>query len=709
MTRMPLVNSLRSKAWVGLLTSACAMALNPATALAQDEPGNVGAPDEAIVVTGERAYAATKTDTELVEVPQGISVVTSEEIQERTAVDLQDVYRYTPGVDGNTSVDSRGDFVVVRGFDAEQYLDGLKRQPSFIYGARLEPFTLQSAEVLRGPSSVLYGAGGSGGVMNGVSKRPQFVTGGEVSVGIGTDDKIQGQFDITGGLSERFAARFVGMLRDGKTQWGTPDDRMVINPSLRWQPAPSTDITLIGLWQEDKQGSLGYAPLYKSFLAPTDAERVAFNFYQGEPGFNGMDTTWLGVTLILEQGLGDWASFRSASRYADMDTDYREVYSDYSNDPFADDAETLLKREFYVNFERSKVFNSDNHVLLDVTTGPISHKFLLGLDYTWFKQSKNEGFSCSGFVDPSFGCLERPAPINIYDPEPTGLTFGAPLTTRSDYKSLGFYAQDQLSFQDRVHVVLGVRRDDVSSESNGDSAAWSLRGGIIAEVVEGISPYFNYAESFLPIAGTNIRGERFSPKTGRQYEAGVKWEPMRGALLALAYFDIAETNFLVQDPTDIQNFIQGGEVSSKGFEAEAAIRVPGDYTVTASYSFIDAKVSEGTATLVEGDRMPGQARHLASVWGSKTVMFGDGWILKPGLGVRYIGNRVDSSQTLINPSVTLVDAALTVGKQDWELSLTSSNLLDKKYYDLCSALNENHGLCTAAKDRTVIASLRRRF
>src|SRR5690606_21572024 len=101
--------------------------------------------------------------------------------------------------------------------------DGLKRMPDFIYGARLETFTLARAEVLRGPSSVLYGANGPGGVLNGVSKTPQFEFGGELGFVAGTDDRIQVQGDVTGQIAGDFAGRLVGLWRDGETQWGTPD------------------------------------------------------------------------------------------------------------------------------------------------------------------------------------------------------------------------------------------------------------------------------------------------------------------------------------------------------------------------------------------------------------------------------------------------------------------------------------------------------
>ena len=686
------------------LLSACSLSAWSGPALAQQADEDAA---DNIVVTAERATAATKTDTPLIQVPQAISVITAQEFQDRTVVDFQDVYRYSAGVASSNAVDSRGDFVVTRGFDAAQYLDGLKRMPDFIYGARLEPFTLERAEVLRGPSSVLYGAGGPGGVLNGASKLPKFEFGGQAGVVGGTDDRIQGQVDVTGPLSDTVAARFVGVLRDGKTQWHTPDDRILLNPSLRFQPGPDTDITLVGLYQKDKQGSLGYVLIENSRLGPDKTRRVPFDFFAGEPGFTGMDTEYSSASLIVSQKFGDIAAFRSISRYSDMNTDYQEVLPRYLPNPFADAARTLLRREYYVNYENSRVFNSDNNLTGDFTTGPIEHKVLLGVDYTWFKQNKDEGFSFDG--SPG-----SPPPINIFNPQ-----YGAPYTAEAfnflDYKSaqLGFYVQDQMSYADRVHVVLGLRRDRATSTRNGVAeeaqVAWSFRGGIIAEVVDGVSPYFNYAESFLPVPGGDFYGNSFVPRIARQYEGGVKWEPMRGALLSAAYFDIKESNFISQDPVNIQNFIQGGSVGSKGFELEAVVRAPEDFEFTASYSYTDAKALTSSSTFAAGDRVSGQPRHLASIWGSKTFDFGNDWSFRAGAGVRHIGNKIDASQTFVTPSVTLLDGLLSASKGPWVASINGNNLLNKKYYELCSVYAADVGHCTPAKDRTLVASITRKF
>ena len=175
---------------LALLSAACAVGLAQ-IAQAQDAAagGQEAADLDAIVVIGDRAETATKTDTRLTEIPQSISVVTADQFNDRTATNFQEIFRYSAGVATELEgVDTRVDRISARGFAAAQYLDGINRMPtSTIYGARMEVFTLERAEVLRGPSSVLYGAGGVGGLMNAVSKTATHEGfGGEVGLVFGS-------------------------------------------------------------------------------------------------------------------------------------------------------------------------------------------------------------------------------------------------------------------------------------------------------------------------------------------------------------------------------------------------------------------------------------------------------------------------------------------------------------------------------------------
>src|SRR5688572_709955 len=228
---------------------ACALAL----ASAQRAQAAEGETLEEVTVLAERAGAATKTDTLIVEIPQSISVVTAEQIMERGATSYQEVFRYSAGVATELSGgDTRSDYFAARGFALKQYLDGLNKTPKGLYGSTTEVFTLERAEVLRGPSAVLYGAGSSGGLLNAVSKRPQFTFDGEIGAQAGNFERKELQVDLTGPLSDEVAARFVGVLRDGELMSpGQENYKYVVMPSLTWKLSEQTDVSFIALYQEE--------------------------------------------------------------------------------------------------------------------------------------------------------------------------------------------------------------------------------------------------------------------------------------------------------------------------------------------------------------------------------------------------------------------------------------------------------------------------
>ncbi|ALC11149.1 hypothetical protein LH20_04200 [Sphingopyxis sp. 113P3] len=225
-----------------MLAFACAASAHAQTADADNHSD--------IVVTAT-ATTATKTDTPILRIPQAIEVVSSEDIQDRGAQNIREALNYTAGV-YNGGDDSRGDFNYIRGFESVLYVDGLKRNYGFVYMPRPEIATLERVEVLVGPASVLYGAGSSGGLTNMQSKRPQLDFGGSASVSYGTFDRKEAVVDVTGPLGDTLAARFVGVVRDSDSRMDfTRNDRVVAQGALTWRPTDRTDITAIGIYQQD--------------------------------------------------------------------------------------------------------------------------------------------------------------------------------------------------------------------------------------------------------------------------------------------------------------------------------------------------------------------------------------------------------------------------------------------------------------------------
>jgi iron complex outermembrane receptor protein len=669
---------------------------------------------EEIVVLADRVQGATKTDTLLIEIPQSISVVTSEQIAERGAQSYQEVFRYS-GVDTERQgLEVRGDFFSLRGFALKQYVDGLNTTPDFIYGSRQEVFTLERVEVLRGPSAVMYGAGSSGGLVNAVSKRPKFEPGGEIGLQAGNFDLMAVQADITGPLGEQFAGRIVGMIKDGELiSEGQANDKDVLLPSITWRPGDRTEVTLIGLYQKEDLGTHTYLPTEKTLNAGGDDPPVKHDLFIGEPGFNHMDAEQYGVTLLFTHRFNDMVAFSTSNRYLDSDVDYAEVWGCCT---YADPERTLLNREFYVLVGDYKVTNSDTNVQLDFDTGPLKHKVLVGLDYTKFEHSREEGFSCGTFTGPPCWAGGAPPPIDVYDP-----VYGAPFTYgftggyRTESNQLGLYLQDQMKVGEKVSIVLGARRDESDNQrfshpkydSPGSpkekTDAETYKAGIIGEVFEGFSPYANYSESFTPLFGTDFYGNHYDPQESRQYEGGFKWQPNKSSLVSGAYFDIEETGFLSQDPDNIQNFLQGGAIGVKGWELEAIVNLDNGFGITANYTDMDAEVLKGTTNAPAGSRVPNLPETIASAWLNKTFVVNDDLAWRIGAGVRYNGDE-DDGFGLITPSVTLYDAMGEVSYKDWNVQLNVNNIADKEYFSSCGS-----AICAPALPRVIFGTVTKKF
>src|SRR3546814_2300441 len=214
--------------------------------------------------------------------------------------------------------------------------------------------------------------------------------------------------------------------------------------------------------------------------------------------------------------------------------------------------------------------------------------------------------------------------IDIYDPVSTGFAvLPYDLLPEQRNTQLGVYVQDQIRYADRVTLVVGGRHDRAVSETEGSpdkvDKAWTFKVGLIGELDWGISPYISYSEAFQPVAGLNRNGVPFIPTRGRQYDGGIKWQPQRGMLLTATYYDIVEANRPTNDPANPLDTYQTGEIKSKGFEFEAAMEMPGNFQLTAAYSYNDAEVTSSLYTYEVGERVNDVPQHMASAWGVKTV------------------------------------------------------------------------------------------
>lgn len=685
-----------------ILLAAAATAGLSGVARAEDQTAQVGE----LLVTASRATTATKTDTPLVETPQAISVVTAPQIADRGALTMQETLRYSAGVASEAyGLDTRQDQPVVRGFSSTQYLDGMRTLFGYSLIPRSEVFTLDRVELLRGPSSVLYGQGSTGGVVNVVSKRPLFEAGGEAAVQIGSYDRKQAQFDFTGplGTSDALAGRIVVVARDSGLQTRKiPDDRFVVAPSLTWRATPDTTFTLLGLYQKDQTASSQqFLPVVATLLAPP-GRRIDSRSFFGEPGFDKLDTDQTGLTLLTDHQFSDRLKFSSGIRYVEASAAFNEIYLDvYSNpeDPFTDADKRRVGRSAYSITSDTRTFTTDNHLAWDTSTGPLSHRLLVGVDYLNYRETQRSGSGAVADIDiyaPVYGNFEAPTLEDM---------------PRLKQSQVGLYLQDQIRYADRVSLVLGVRRDRAESRSGSDAKqvdkATTYRAGVIFDLAWGLSPYASYSKSFLPVGGLDFYGRAFRPQKGSQTEAGIKWRPNVGTLVTLAGYKITETNRPTNDPDNVLNTIQTGEVESKGVEIEASRAVTDSFYVTASYSHSKARVTKSTFAPEIGVQLSDTPKDLASAWGVKTWRLSGAARLRTGLGVRYVGSTLSTGVTgsITTPDYTLADALVALDWNSWSLSVNATNLFDKTYYNACRTFGD----CFTGNGRNVIATLGYRF
>jgi iron complex outermembrane receptor protein len=691
--------------WIAL-GSAAVMALCHTAAYAAEDaiPADADQAQDSIIVTA--ATTGTKTDTALVELPQPIKVISAEQYLSQGAISISDTVKYAAGVLANPyGRDTRVDGFNVRGLDALQFRDGMRDIFSYYASVASDPYNFSRVEIVRGPASVLFGQGSIGGLVNLVSKTPEFRTGGELNLVYGSYDRKEAMGDVNVALADNLAVRFVGRVRDADTYVDhVPDDRVMFAPSIRWQPTPDTDIVLNGVYQEDDTGSTSqFLPIIGTFRPNTVAgEQLDRYTFVGKAGWDHYNGRSLQGGGSITHRFSDAVKISLKARYIDSDLSYNTHYADsYSNpqDPFSvygTDGRTIALTAD-ASDARMNVFSTDNNVQFNFNTGAnIEHKLLVGIDYSWNKVGKryDGGNELVDLYDIDYDSLKT------YDP--TG-----PFTTESQ-KQLGVYVQDQIRFYDRVSVVLGARRDRVTGSSGQKDNATTFRAGIIGEIGAGISPFFSYTESFLPVAGriesgkdaqgNTIYGDPYKPQTGTQFEAGVKWQPGVNTLVTATVFKIKERNrvlYLAAGGTT-----QSGELNTKGFEIEASHTLPGNFELLANYGYSKLK-SESNTNL---DYMP---RHTASIWSTKTFGLPGEAQMRLGGGVVYSGKSVSTSSiwSIVTPSRTTVDGLAEINWQNWRFALNATNLLNNKFYASCLA----RGDCFVGAPRNVMGTVGFRF
>lgn len=667
--------------------------------------------------------AVTKTDIPLIEIPQAVNVVTRSELDARLVQNIDEALAYTPGVSaGVFGPVMREDFFYIRGFEGTQFLNGLLLDTLIYAAPRIEPYGLESVEILKGPASTIYGRTPPSGLVNMTSKRPTAAPVRELFITGGSWDRIQGGLDIGGPVDAdgRLMFRLTGLVRNSGTQIrGAKLDRYFIAPSVTWRLGTDTSLTFLSHYQRDETGNTLMHLPPEGTLLPNPHGKISTRSNLGEPGFDRFNRDQYMVGYQFDHRFNDSWRFHQNLRYTDVKVNYPTTFIlgfllDDNGDP--QDFRTLdLLAALYKH--NAGTFSMDSRLHGKFDTGPVQHNMFVGIDYRYLDGTRRRGFS------PDFLVIDAFNPVH-------GQSFTRPsISTVIDQTrdQIGLYAQNQLKLH-RFLLTLGVRNDWTGartqthrlssgsmSQTDQNDSAFTYRTGLTYLFDNGIAPYASYAESFQPVAGTTFDGTPFEPTKGRQYEVGIKFQPVNyNALLTASLFHLEQKNVVTPDltPGRIGEFLQTGEVRSRGFEVEAKASLMEGLNLIAAYSYTDTKVTESNVPSELGNRLTFIPKNQVRGWLDYTFGTQPFEALR-GLGVawgvRYTSaNFGDLTNSLKAPSYTLFDAAVRYDLRylhprlkGAQLSVNMNNVFDNKYIASCG--NEQ---CFFGLRRTVLATLR---
>ncbi|WP_332836092.1 TonB-dependent siderophore receptor [Flavisphingomonas formosensis] len=678
-----------------------------AEAESNEDPGSV------IVVTGERertvASAGTKSSLPLAETPQSISVIDARDIAGLGLQNLNQSLRFVAGV----TPEQRGssaevyDQFKLRGFDAMQYLDGLRiyDSPSGYASTQIDVSRLDRVEIVKGPASALYGQSGPGGLVALSSKLPLASDSyGAASGTYGTYDLYRVDADVGGRLSPSIAWRVYGSANGAHTQqrFGKRE-RQTISGAVTVGQGGSTTLTLLANYSHDPyNGTYSVFPASGTFIANPNG-KLSTKFDGGEPD-NRFRREQGAITYIFNHDFGSGWAFRASGRYQSVKSRLGIAYTSGSLDS-SDPTSATFSRASYSTRERMKAWTYDNQLMGKVETGPITHNLLFGVDRQVLHSTEDYAFGSFSSLDgynPVYGSQVVPqTPQDVPD------AFGGYLAYH--VRQQGIYVQDQMSWGG-LRVMLSGRQDWARVEPVGSDAEHSKkftwRAGALYRTALGIAPYVTYSTSFQPQSGLVLNNDgsqgQAKPSLGKQIEAGVKYQPVgTQILLTAAYFDIRQTNLLTSVPNTNYS-IQTGKVRSRGVEVEASAPLGHGFQAKLAFSRQKVRDSDGAGILgvgrggvsanlewapeqgpLEGFAVGGAVRHVDHV---------------------YAGTYFDGI-TYNTPGYTLFDALVRydLGKtiprlEGVTLAVNATNIFDKKYLTTCYL---DYGWCWYGNRRTV--------
>lgn len=632
--------------------------------------------------------SAMKTETALKDTPQAVSVVTEQQIADQALHGMADVVRYVPGV-GMAQGEGHRDAPVMRGnaSTGDFFTDGVRDDVQYYR----DLYNVGQVEVLKGPNAMIFGRGGSGGVINRVSKQANGNRVRALALQAGSHDFQRLQVDLGDAVGDNLAWRVNAMVEDaGSFRDGVSRQLRGIAPGLAFGIGDDTRIVLgAEVFRDERTVDRGVPSYLGKPLA------TGRSTYFGNSADSGAETDVNSLDVLVEHDL-DGALLRSRTRYADYGKFYQNVFPGAVNP-----AGTAVALSAYnQRTDRRNLFNQTDYIF-DIERGDVTHRILVGAE---LGRQDTQNFRETGYFGAP-GSTQTSETVSIGNPLPTLPIGFRQSATDADNDGTAdiaaLYVQDQMHIGERWQLVGGLRferfemdflnrRTGVRIETRDNLL--SPRAGLIYQANPELSLYASYAESFVPRAGDQLASLTASnaslePESFSNREIGMKWQLSEGLFTSLALYRLERGNVAVADPLNPGQSLLVDAQRSQGLEWEIGGNLTRTLQMLAGYAYQDAEITrELSASQPAGTVLPLVPKHSAYVWGR--------WDASPrwGFGLGLNGRSAvytSTSNAVRLPGFTRVDAAVYYTASDrvkWQLNI--ENLTDKAYFS--SAHNDNN-------------------
>ncbi|MFV8392638.1 TonB-dependent siderophore receptor [Flavobacterium sp. LB2P6] len=609
----------------------------------------------------KKPVSALRSGLKPMDTPQSVQVIGAEIIAQQQSIRLSEVLKNANGVYVSSARGGAQESFYSRGYDMSannMFKNGFR----YNGGSMPEVSSLDKVEFLKGSAALLFGNVAPGGILNLVTKTPSFTSGGEISMQAGSFAYYKPSVDFYGPLNKHIAYRFTGSYENAESfRDVVKNERLYINPSFLFNVSDKTQITVQGDYLKSN-----WTPDFGTGVIGKEIVEVPRSNYYGALWSNG-ETKSASASALLNHSFNDnWklnfnASFQNYDR--ESKATERIVISPTAN-PYGN-----FNRPLGQNKGTEQIFGDQLSIQGNFNTGKIKHQLFTGVDFeNSFAQAYTFAFSPATYDT-----------VNIFTFDPAAQRTDEPNATLSrivstDTNRFGVYAQDLISFTEKIKLLAGIRWSWQEAEVINNSLtkqapirkdeAFSPKFGLVYQPTKEMSLFASYSNSFTPNTGTTVDLQPIKPSIIDQYEAGIKKDFWRGILSTnITAYQITNSNLAQtaefkadgSNNTDTTIKVLNGETRSKGIEIDITARPMEGLNIIAGYSYNDmryTKTSGLNGSTIEGDRVVRTPANTANLSFFYTLPAGALKGVSFGAIGNYIGDRLGGWNNLvvINPT-----------------------------------------------------------